>query len=48
MRGGGKWMRGFDLGFPNPVETGRVLDGCMCLGFGRVGGEWVGGLEQGL
>ena len=30
---------------------GRVLDVCLCLGFGGVGGvgeEWVGGLDQRL
>ena len=21
---------------------------CVCLGFGGVGGQWVGGLDQGL
>ena len=47
----GEWMRelGFDL--TNPVETGGVLDVCLCFGcggVGGVGGEWVGSLEQGL
>ena len=36
-----EWMRGLDLGFANPVGTGRVLDVCVCLGCGGVGG--VGG-----
>ena len=39
---GGEWMRGLGLGFTNPVGTGGVLDGCLCLGCG-VGGEWEGG-----
>ena len=40
---GGEWVRGFGLGFPNPVGTGGLLD--VCLGCGGVygeGGEWVG------
>ena len=44
-------MRGLGLGFTNPVETGEVLDVSLCLGCGGVGcvgGEWVGGLDQGL
>ena len=44
-------MRGLGLGFTNPVGTGRVLDVCLCLGsggVGGVGGEWVGGLDQGM
>ena len=39
------------LGFTNSVRTGGVLDVCLCLGCGGVGGvdgEWVGGLGQGL
>ena len=47
----GEWMRGFGLGFTNPVETGEMWDVCLCLGCGAVGvvgGEWVGGLDQGL
>ena len=46
---GGERMRG--LGFTNAVITGGVLDVCLCLGCGAVGGvgsEWVGGLDQGL
>ena len=27
------------FGFTNPVRTGRVLDGCLCLGCYGVGGE---------
>ena len=44
-------MRGFGLGFTNPVGTGGVLDVCLCLGCSgacRLDGEWVGGLDQGL
>ena len=48
----GEWMRGLGLGFTNPVITGGVLDVCMWLGcgdvggIGGVGGEWVEGLDQ--
>ena len=35
---GGVWKR-LCLGFINPVGTGRVLDVCLCLDCGRVGGE---------
>ena len=48
---GGEWMRGLGLGFTNHVRTGGVLDVCLCLGcgdVGGVGGERVGGLDQGL
>ena len=34
-----------------PVGTGCVLDVCLCLGYGGVGGvcgEWVGGLNHGM
>ena len=45
----GKWMDGMiGLCFTNPVGTGGVLDVCLCLGCGGVGGEWVVGLDQGL
>ena len=50
---GGDWMRELGLGFTNPVGTGGVLDMCLCFGYGGVGGvgviggEWVGGLDQG-
>ena len=40
---GGELMRGFGLGFTNPVGTVGVLDVCLCLdcgGVGGVGGEW--------
>ena len=39
-------MRGFNSGFTNPVRTGGLLDVCLCMGcgdVGGVGGEWVGG-----
>ena len=42
------WMRGLGLDFTNPVGTRGVLDLCLCFGCGGVGGEWVGGLDQGL
>ena len=48
---GHEWMRGFGLGFTNPVGTGEMLDVCLCFGCGGVGcvgGECVGGLDQGL
>ena len=43
-------MRELGLGFTNPVVTGGVLDVCLWFGCGGVcgvGGEWVGGLDQG-
>ena len=40
-------MRELGLGFTNYVGTGGVLDVCVCFGCGGVGGEWVGGLDQG-
>ena len=48
---GGEWMRGLGLGFTNPIRTGGMLDVCLCLscgGVGGVGGELVGGLDHGL
>ena len=33
------WIRGLGLGFTNVVGTGGVLDVCLCLEFGGVGGE---------
>ena len=45
---GGEWMRGLGLGFSNPVGIGGVLEVCLCLFCGGVGGECVGGLDQGL
>ena len=45
---GGEWMIGLGLGFTNPVGTGEVLDVCLCFDCGGVGGELVGGLDQGL
>ena len=44
----GECMRGLGLGFSNPVETGKVLDVCLCFGCGGVYGECPWGLEQGL
>ena len=32
------------MGFTNLVGTGGVLDVCLCIGCGGVGGELVGGL----
>ena len=45
---GGEWVKRFGLGFNNPVRTGEMLEVCLCLGCGGVGGEWTGGLDQGL
>ena len=50
---GGEWMRELGLGFTNPVGTyrgsvGHVSVFWLCgVGVGGVGGEWVGGLDQG-
>ena len=41
-------MRGLGLGFTTPVGTWGMLDVCLCLGCGGVGGEWLGGLDQDL
>ena len=41
-------MRGLGLDFTNPVGTRGVLDLCLRFGCGGVGGEWVGGMDQGL
>ena len=30
------------FGLYNHVRTGGMLDVCLCLGCGDVGGEWVG------
>ena len=40
---GGEWMRVLDLDFTNPVGTGGVLNVCLCLGCGGVGGQCVEG-----
>ena len=45
-RRGGDWMRGLGLGFSNPVGTWGVLEVCLCLVCGGVGGEWVGASDQ--
>ena len=37
-RGGVEWMRGFGMGLTNPVATGGVMDVCLCLGCGGMGG----------
>ena len=42
-RGG---VRGLGLGFTNPGGTWGKWG--LCFGVGDVGGEWVGGLGQGL
>ena len=44
-------MRGLGLYFTNPVGTEGVLDLCLCLGCGGVGGvcgKRVWGLDHGL
>ena len=41
-------MIGLGLGFTSPVGSGGMLDVCQCLDCGGVGGEWIGGLDQGL
>ena len=44
-------MRGLGLGFTHPGGTGGKWDMCLslvCRGVAGVGGEWVGGLGQGL
>ena len=46
---GGKWMRGLGLGLTNHVGRGGVLDMCLYLGCGGVGGvcgELVGDLDN--
>ena len=47
----GELDRGLGLGFINPVGTGGMWDGYLCLGCGDVGvvcGEWVDDLVQAL
>ena len=39
-------MRGLGVDFTNHVGTGGVLDVCLCLGCGGIGGESVGGMDQ--
>ena len=41
-------MRGLGLGFTNHMGTGGVLDVCLYFGYSGVGGECVGGLDQGM
>ena len=42
---GSEWMTGLGLGFTNPVEREGVVDLCMWLGCGDVGGRvWKGGV----
>ena len=36
------WMTGLGLRFTNCVGTGGVLDVCLCLACGGVGGECLG------
>ena len=51
MGGTREWKRGLGLGFTHSVGTWGVFDVCMCLGCGGVagvGGEFVGGLDQGM
>ena len=40
-------MRGFGLGFTNPVGTGGVWDVCLCFGCVGVGGVDGGGFGHG-
>ena len=49
-RGWREWRVDERIGFrlTNPVVTGGVLYACLGFGCGGVGGEWVGGLDQGL
>ena len=35
-------MRGLGLGITNPVVTEGVMDVCLCIGCGSLGGEWIG------
>ena len=50
-RGFGEWATGLGLGFSNSGGTWGKWDMCLCFGCGGVsgiGGEWVGGMDQGL
>ena len=43
-------MRGLDLAFTNPGRSEGVVNVCLCLGCGSVGGvggDWVVGMDQG-
>ena len=47
----GELMRRLCLSFTNPVGTRGMFEECLCLSWGDVGGvggEWLGGFEQGL
>ena len=47
----GEWMIGLGLGFTNSGGTWEIWDMCLCFvcgGVGGVGGEWEGGLGQGM
>ena len=46
----GQWVTGlgFPMGFTNSGGTWGKWDMCLCFDCGGVGGEWVGGLGQGL
>ena len=34
-------MRGLGMGLTDAVGARGVLNVCLCLGFGGVGGEWI-------
>ena len=36
------------FGLSQSCRNKGVLDMCLCFGCGGVGGDWVGGLDQGL
>ena len=45
----GEWVTGLTLGFTNPGGTCGKWDMCLRFGYDGVGGgEWLGGLGQGL
>ena len=41
MRWWGECIRGFSLGFTNPVGTGGMWDVCLCLGCVDCVGAWT-------
>ena len=45
---GGEKMTGLGLGFTNSGITWGKWDMCLCFGCVGIGGDWVGGLGQGL